>query len=578
MKKIKFFSFASALMLAGAMGFSSCSSDSDVVETGGGVAGQTVKTQFAINIPRAGSNNGSRATAAETQGDGNNFLGIKNIWLLSFNDTPNANSTSTGTIQLADINSSDNISAEKSSKIYQNVAVNVGTKNFIFYGFGDVKENKIGAFKENFGFGSNTRNSLSGIKFQLKPVAETVAYQTGEAKNIIDVLNAIDKSWQDRDENLKLIHSEFKKLKAGSSTSVCAMIQNIFDYIKKNYGKNYPNAVTTFKKTVNECENFSINDEDKVTTTVTFPRNLSLPDGAVSLEYNESTGFAYKQTTDVGAMNINPTSITYPALLSYYTNTPIYTSDTRVQTWPSSTSTWTPSSFTNWTTNNAQVSSSTAAIALANNINYGVASLKLQVKCKTEKLTQNGTEATEVTVPEDGLKVTGILIGNQPDNVDYKFAPVTDDKFSKTIWDSEVNLMAKYNTASDANYTIVLPNNVAGTEQKDVLFALELENNTGEAFSGYDGIVQNGAKFYLVGTLSTKNTNTAGITAPSGVTNPSVFMSDYQTELVANISSLKNAYNCIPDIRTTNMQLGLSVDLQWKQGIKYDIEIGGGNQ
>lgn len=576
MKKIGFFSFASALMLASTVGFSSCSSDSDVAETGGGVAGQTVKTQFAINIPRAGSNNGSRATGAQTQGDGTTFLGMKNIWLLSFEETPNDNSTSTGALQLEGISSSENISAEKSSKIYQNVAVNVGTSNFIFYGFGDVNNDAIGAFNTRLDFGSNTRIKLNNINFQLKPVVQTVSYQTGEAKNIVDVLNAIDKSWQDRDENLKTIHAKFKNLKAGSATSVCAMIQNIFDYIKKNYGENYPDAVTTFKNTVNNCENFKINDNDIVTTDVTFPRNLSLPDGAVSLQYDDANGFSYKQTTDVGAMSINPTSITYPALLSYYESTPIYTHETRVQNWPQSTAEWKADNFTGWTTNNAKVTSNTAAIALANNINYGVASLKLQVKCKNETLTQNGDGAA-ITIPADGLKVTGILIGNQPDNADYKFNPKADDKFSKTIWDSQVNLWAKYNIPSDANYTIVLPNNVAGENQKDVMFALELENNTGEAFNGYDGIIQNGSKFYLVGTLTTRNTDGAGITTPSEVPNPSVFMSDYQTELTASISSLKNAYNCIPDIRTTNMQLGLSVDLTWKQGIKYDIEIGGKN-
>lgn len=580
MKNNKFLSLASALLLASSTGFISCSSDSDV--SGNNSEGNTeaVKTQFAINIPRAAGNNSSRATAEETQGDGTTFLGIKNIKLLSFDENPTANSTSTATITgLEDIAAFDETNSEnekrESSKVYQNVNINVGTSHFVFYGFANINDSKIGTFDDVATLESRTK--LSDISFALKPIANNIDYKSGEAEKIITALNTIDQKWKDTDTDMENAHKEFRKLSAGSANSVRAMFQDILDLIKVKYEK-VPDAITQFTASIKALEGFDVDTEGNVTTDYKFPGNLGLPDGAVTLTYTEGTDgangtFSYKEQTPLGAMNIDPKSITYPALLSYYANSPIHTNTSRVNTWPTNTSNWTAeNSFSGWT-KNSKVESSTAAIALANNINYGVASLELKVKCKNNELSQN-QEGT-ITVPTDGFEVTGLLIGNQPSSVGYSFAPKDGETFSKTIYDSKVNLHAKNGEESEANYTIVLPNmNSTASEQASIMFALELKNNSGSAFKGYDGMVEKDAKFYLVGTLNPTETGT-GVTNETGISKPSVFMSDCQTKVTASISSLQNAYNCIPDIRTTNMQLGLSVDLTWEKGLKFDVEIGG---
>ena len=36
-----------------------------------------------------------------------------------------------------------------------------------------------------------------------------------------------------------------------------------------------------------------------------------------------------------------------------------------------------------------------------------------------------------------------------------------------------------------------------------------------------------------------------------------------------NATGLGSAYNIIPDLRTTQMELGMSVNLEWKTGIKF---------
>lgn len=80
MKRFQLFSLASAMLLASAAGFTSCSSDSeDPLDGGSGVAGQVVKTQFYLNIPYAGNDEGgnarvsTRMTEHYTQNDKNVF-------------------------------------------------------------------------------------------------------------------------------------------------------------------------------------------------------------------------------------------------------------------------------------------------------------------------------------------------------------------------------------------------------------------------------------------------------------------------------------------------------------------------
>ena len=212
------------------------------------------------------------------------------------------------------------------------------------------------------------------------------------------------------------------------------------------------------------------------------------------------------------------------------------------------------------------------------NINYGVANLATTVKCGAETLADNvdfevskPNEFTgTVTVPTEGFPVTGLLIGGQPTKVGFNFQPASDDAFDYTIYDNNLkNIVAKNGTASTTNYTIVLPNDKGRgvADQNPVNVAIELTNNSGVAFRGQDGIIPDGGKFYLVGQLAPKDQKV------TGVENPAVFMSDYMTTLKLTIKSLKNAYNTIPDLRSTKLQLGLSVDLEWQKGIQFDVEI-----
>ena len=213
------------------------------------------------------------------------------------------------------------------------------------------------------------------------------------------------------------------------------------------------------------------------------------------------------------------------------------------------------------------------------NINYGVANLATTVKCGAASLPDNtGLTVTDpsefpgtVAVPTEGFTVTGLLIGGQPTKVGFNFQPAaSNDAFDYTIYDKNLTgIVAKNGAASTTNYTIVLPNDKGRgvADQNPVNVAIELTNNSGVAFRGFDGIIPAGAKFYLVGKLEP---NKVTFTGPA---NPAVFMSDYKTTMNLNITSLKSAYNTIPDLRSTKLQLGLSVDLDWQAGLQFDVEI-----
>lgn len=346
-------------------------------------------------------------------------------------------------------------------------------------------------------------------------------------------------------------------------------MQKVYDETKNTeFAESMKSAIT--------YNNVFAIENDVVTTTETFPRDISLPDGIVKLNWTRKDGFAYvaDQNMGLGNMSINPTTVTYPAQIAYYANTGIRTKDSEETEWSSKFTNWTnTSSWTGWT-DNAGVSASTRAIALKEKINYGVASLKLQVKCAQTLKDHNGTE---ISIPTNGFKVTGLLIGAQPSVVDYAFQP-TSATYDKTIYDcfTEDNyLYAKAEEPTKANYTIVLPSEKkAATDGNSgkINFAIEVENETTE-FTGVDGVIPAGGKFYLIGTLDPEKG-----TIDSSVSDPAVFMSDYQTTAKVTISSLAKAYNCIPDIRNTSQQLGLSVDLNWEEGYKFDdITIGGDN-
>lgn len=597
MKKLNSFLLMGTVALAGLGVMSSCSSD-DLGNDSTTNPGETkaVKTQFALNIPRA--NGGTRMSGENTQAN-KNFLGMQDIRMYSFKENPASTSTSTATFTLADISG---ITTEASSKIYSDVSVPVGTTHFLFYahapqGTTNDVTNADNFTKGvlNFKEGKDNATATSGISAALVGVKGT---DNGSADKLLAVLNAVAgvENWSNAAETTELgkLYKNFITLKAGSANSIRLALQDLYNALggvttgSDAEAKTIANNIRTAIKTDNV---FTVTEQTNktfaITTANTYPNNINLPDGAVELSYaKETKTFSYAGKSGLtGIQQLDAAKICFPASIYYFQSSDLAATAAELDktAWPKTTSDWTSNTVAPWLKEGAAgwtstVQPTTRSIAMCQNINYGVANLATTVKCGAETLVDNeGLEVSKpneftgtVTVPAAGFPVSGLLIGGQPTKVGFDFQPTSDAEYVQTIYDNTLTgIVAKNGAASTPNYTIVLPNDKGRgvAEQEKVNVAIELTNNSGVAFRGFDGIIPAGGKFYLVGQL---NPDAKTI---EGVTKPAVFMSDYKTTLNLNITSLKSAYNTIPDLRSTKLQLGLSVDLDWQTGIQFDVNI-----
>lgn len=607
MKKIKFFSFASAVLLASAAGMTSCSSDSIEPTGGSGVAGQVVKTQFVINIPYAGNESGgnarvsTRMTAENTQNN-DNFLGLKDIEMFAYDNVPSeSNPTSTRTIRIGTRTPSAN---DNKCRIYSDIAIPVGTKNMIFYAKATRTKTVTSgtANKTNFEAGSLTnpyttftdeaKPNLSELNFNLEAIHKNADLDT-YGQEILQKLNDIanttagGKKWSETgtdesaDKDDKILHSlyiQFIKLTAGSTKSVNSFIEHLKEAIESQGVKT--DMAEAIK---NKCTSVS----------GTFPRNLELPDGVAKVKFDPTNGFTFESvtagTTTTGSNLIDYKTVTYPSELAYFVSSPIKTSTTdksKVSDLPAYND-WLAGTANIWNGYDEMVKNNTLFVALQNPVQYGVACLKSSIKCASTSLKDNaskivGSESDyTITVNDNSFPVTGILIGGQPAGVKWDFEPastIQSRDFKYTIYDKEMNggstftAKAVATTTLPYNYTLVLDNKDTseGATQSNVNVVIELENNAAD-FYGADGLIPKGSKFYLAGTLDLKATN--GVTKLNDSNVDHVFVKDHTTVANFTIKDLKKAYNCIPDLRTSKINVGLAVDLSWKEGIKFDVEI-----
>lgn len=614
MKKFRFFSFASAMLLASAAGMVSCSSDSIEPTGGSGATGQVVKTQFAINIPYGGNSSTNQAkkvtrmTDEMTQQSGKPFRGISDIVLLTFNGNPSTAGNTEAT-RIIEIGTDANAYAhDEYSKLYRDIEIPVGTNHMLFYGRATRKsgDTDFQAGKITDVGTKTTEKVLTNLSHELTAINSTADFTIDDdAKKIINALNAIANakvtdgndytwatigsettlpSWLTENEKkfLAARYKEFTKLKAGSKTSVVEFIKNLKTALVGETGEpTIPAERKLTKEIYDKCEAALVD-----ISSIDFPGKFNLPDGVASLSWIEGESkFAYNAPNNViiGTGNsINYQKICYPAELSYFVNTTTMVSDkdmSNLSEFPTCND-WIQNTQTAWNaktnfTENA-VANTTKTVGLKEPVQYSVAVLKSTVRCNAATLEDNAKEAgsfdenQQISIPTDGFKVTGILIGGQPASVDWKYDPVSTETFANTIYDKEMNgsMYAKHEaSASNANYTLVFDNKKSDA-QSPVYVTLELTNNSGQAFYGKDGIILKGAKFYLVGQL---NPNTNGLTNPNSVNR--VFVQDYVTTANFKIKDLKSAYNCIPDLRTSGINVGLAVDLEWKSGITFDVDI-----
>ena len=600
------------MLLASAAGMVSCSSDSIEPTGGSGVTGQVVKTQFYINIPYKGDigSVSTRMTDVNTQNTGNNsanFLGMVNTQMYAFKGEPGTTGFATSVKAIPIGDAADASSKDEWRNVYRDIAIPVGTTNLLLYARADKKS------KTNFEAGSLSNpyasttttdaTELSALNFALTEVNKDQNFST-EGADILNALNFVANTkvtkpgttttikWSEIDksdlgtanerEALKERYNKFIALTSGSAKSVQLLIENLKNVINGSTGVEDDKLMA--KAIVTNCTTVlpDLGTKD-------FPRNLNLPDGVAKVKWNDiKKEFEYvnvNSTVSTGNL-INYTTITYPSELAYYVSSPVKVSSneiTAVKDLPDYNK-WIGNTA-DWSSYGDAVESSTRFVALQKPVLYGVASLKSTVRCASKTLIDNAKDKGQyesdnsITVDDTSFPITGILIGGQPKQVSWNFeaaSSVTTNEFKYTIYDRDMNkgtnLTAAVTETPEPNYTLVLDNkdNSGATSQNKVYITIELENKASDFF-GAEGLIPKGSKFYMVGELDPKATS--GITQPTGKTLDHVFVKDHTTIANFTIKSLKKAYNHIPDMRSSKINVGLAVDLSWKEGITFNVEI-----
>lgn len=580
------YAYMGAIALVGAVGFTACSSEDDLTAPQNPTFdGESVKTQFAINIPYAGGKD-TRMSEDATQGDGASasFKGMQSIYLLPLTATGSGASTFTSIIPLPAFTGFDGSSSNY--KLYNDVNIPVGTKNFLFYGIGgqSIPSNASDKFANGILKSTLPATASAGeVKFNLEKIltGNEFTEQQGTLKTVLNNV-AIAFGTPTADGELKNLFESYKKLKGGSANSIKLTLKELYNALNSISPDEHGSgdqllAYNIQQQILSYFDNATDwNWTGTYESIAEYPTKLNVPEGAAQVTWS-GTGFEYVTNATVGASDktLNVYNLCYPASLAYFVNTPLKATTEKNVTWPNTASNWKNEQWTGWTD---AVAASTQTVALKDNIQYGVANLNTTVTCKTSTLEDNASVVVpgkysanqHIVVPSDGFPVTGLLVGGQPDFASWDMTPF-DNNFTMTVYDNSLtDIYAKYNAVSNKNYTLLLDNTVE-SNHKPVNIALELVNNSGTDFYGVGGKIAKGAKFYLVAQLNP--TAGTGVTQPSGTTLNDVFVQDYVTTANLTITSLKNAYVTIPDLRASELVLGLSVDLTWETGLKFDVDI-----
>lgn len=561
---------SAATLMVGTLVFTACSNDEFDGNTNPTYDGESVKTQFAINIP-AGNKSTRLGSDIVQAGGAADFRGMDNIKLIPFSNTSLADTepfTSDAIILDAiDKGTGGGTNLKGGARIYKDIAVPVGTKYFLFYAEAtrsdDTSDKTNGSITapDEFNNGDllNGLVALNNLTFKLTGInTKNGAIETYLLKVLNDVTTSLSNNAGDN-ETLKAALANMKTVKVGSSDAILAVMQDLYDVVKDGgtaANTDIASAITGFFTNNTGTLSYNTSAQGYVTDADNYPACLGLPNGAAQVEYADGSGFTY-----ISENSSDFATYTYPASLYYYVGSAVGASNA------THLDTWSGSSVDEWetfvgTTNYSDdvVKASTQSVVLKSPINYAVAQLEYKVKFDSSELEDN--RGNKRAVGTDNFKLKGILIGQQ-NGVDYKFEQVATSP-AKTIYDP-INETAITIRESDAFYTLALQSaqRTDVNEQKSVNIALEFVNN-GEDFYGVDGIVPQGGTFYLAGTLETKSNQ---------ADNNYVFEKDHKTVATITINSLKNAKYTIPDLRETKLELGLYVDLEWQNGLTDEVTI-----
>ena len=418
-------------------------------------------------------------------------------------------------------------------------------------------------------------------------------------------------------------------VRQGSSDAVLSMVSDLFGAVNDVYNAESDVIVKALAKAVLDkiAEYFTVatsttspyyswsgtyktGTDGATFNSNKYPESQKLPTGSAVITYDNTNGFTFVNNGAMGTAAVSTAydNFTYPSQLTYYCNSLLRqttTSKNNTTDWPTTSLNWADDNnekWSGWTT--GAVTAATRAVAMKDNITYGAAQLYSTIKLgdgvgnnTTKPFVDNAAVVTSNEVANnsfDGstddktitLFVHGLLIGGQPDAAQYEYLP-QGTGVSKVIYDKFSADGTAVTTSGVSNYTLALDNLIAPTTsvpnptQATVNIALEMTAN--KDFYGASGKIKAGQKFYLIGSLDPANggsitwtNHTSFKSTDTGYNVSRVFIRDAKTVATFTLGEncLKSAYSTIPDLRSTQMLFGISVDLAWKAGLTFDVNIG----
>lgn len=467
--------------------------------------------------------------------------------------------------------------------LYKNCMIMEGAASFLTYGRapkGSLTKAANGSIIETFPLAMDPQH----IRFSLEPISQRVVHST--ATSLADYMTSIatakgnNIAWKDAPSNvLKTMFLNFVNqteavtggnVLPGSSANIYTYTQNLKAVLN---GLTLTNGDDIAIRTaiIDKIDTYNTNWDG-------FPASLGLPDGAAAIRWN-GTSFtpqiSYTSLADINGID----RFTYPAEIYYYGNSRIATSniDGRQQIYDDeSNKKWYQVLTSGYEyQDNAAVTHNTRSVAIKEPLQYGVA--RLQVKLLPTTSTLKDAKNNSVTIMEKtSFPLTGIIVGGQMP-VGFDFAPTTSyPVYSETdivyVYDNQVKTngisgdeyfyLSAYENPKMTN-TLVLQS----YDHKIVPIVLEFINNSDKDFVGLDGIVYRGTKFYLVALIdpATKSGD------PLTQIRDRVFTQDYTTTLNMKVTGLSKAYNVVPNLLSSRLELGIELVSQWASTTPEEI-------
>lgn len=523
-----------------------------------------VEVDVALSVSTTTGSSNSATRMASTVVKPTSPLGMQDWQILPFSIP-----TSQDSIRLGDQPNAGTITGfTPESRYYMSdkQRLSIGTNAFLCYA---RAQREASYSKANHGSISMTGGStLSSIRFNLESIQQTQAEQDARTV-ILNYMNSIATAggWNtNTDETYSQQFNNFVNIKNGAPQGLAGSSRNIIAYVNQWHTTAIAGDLGTAIKNAIHSETYVTVTDGKVTAikgVENYP--VGLPDGSAVIKWNSTLGrFEYEQFSNY----------VYPAERFFYANSRIYTSsasrksDYTKDTWNDVLAT-----YENKGTNNKGVfvASTTRSVAIKNPLRYGAAGLEIRIKANAEngylRDANQDYNLSAVTLNSTTFPLTAIIVSSQVEQ-NCCFEPVNqNDANEKVIYDTSLDNL--YLGATNAT-TYSAPVYTIGLQTKDYLsmkVVLEFENNSDKDFISDNGVIYRGTKFYML----------ASVIPPGELgIQKRVMTRGHMTVVNLAISSLKSAYNALPDLSSDKLRLFDTVVggiREWQVGQTGDHEV-----